>query len=58
MSFPFWAAYGPLLGVSANHCLFLTPNMPSVLPILFILVVIAGLIFCSYLFVPKGPHQT
>ncbi|KZP22790.1 ATPase, V0 complex, subunit E [Athelia psychrophila] len=32
--------------------------MPTVLPILFILVVAVGLMLCSYIFVPKGQHQT
>ncbi|KAJ8591745.1 hypothetical protein M405DRAFT_813878 [Rhizopogon salebrosus TDB-379] len=32
--------------------------MASVLPVIFILVIILGLMACGYLLVPKGPHQT
>ncbi|KAG1817470.1 ATPase, V0 complex, subunit E1/e2 [Suillus variegatus] len=32
--------------------------MASVIPVIFILAVVLGLIACGYLFVPKGPHQT
>ncbi|KAG2138304.1 ATPase, V0 complex, subunit E1/e2 [Suillus clintonianus] len=32
--------------------------MASVLPVIFILVIVLGLMTCGYLFVPKGQHQT
>ncbi|KAG2367823.1 ATP synthase subunit H-domain-containing protein [Suillus spraguei] len=32
--------------------------MASVLPVIFILAIVLGLMACSRLFVPKGPHQT
>ncbi|KAG2343877.1 hypothetical protein BDR05DRAFT_932885 [Suillus weaverae] len=32
--------------------------MASIIPVVFILVVVLGLMTCGYLFVPKGPHQT
>ncbi|KIK62991.1 hypothetical protein GYMLUDRAFT_41291 [Collybiopsis luxurians FD-317 M1] len=31
--------------------------MLSVLPILFVLVVVVGLMVCAALFIPKGPQQ-
>ncbi|KAJ3907913.1 ATPase, V0 complex, subunit E1/e2 [Lentinula edodes] len=31
--------------------------MPSVLPILFVLVIAVGLMACAALFTPKGPQQ-
>ncbi|OJA19970.1 hypothetical protein AZE42_04219 [Rhizopogon vesiculosus] len=32
--------------------------MASVLPVIFILVIVLGLMACGFLFVPKGPNQT
>ncbi|KAG1737294.1 ATPase, V0 complex, subunit E1/e2 [Suillus lakei] len=32
--------------------------MASVIPVVFILAIVLGLMACGYLFVPKGPHQT
>ncbi|KAG1738709.1 ATPase, V0 complex, subunit E1/e2 [Suillus lakei] len=32
--------------------------MASIIPVIFILAMIIGLMACGYLFVPKGPHQT
>ncbi|KAG1808396.1 ATP synthase subunit H-domain-containing protein [Suillus subaureus] len=32
--------------------------MASVIPVIFILAIVLGLIACGYLFVPKGTHQT
>ncbi|KAG1851481.1 ATPase, V0 complex, subunit E1/e2 [Suillus subalutaceus] len=32
--------------------------MASVIPVIFILAIVLGLMACGYLFVPKGPHQT
>ena len=32
--------------------------MASILPIFFVLVIVAGLMACGWLFTPKGQHQT
>ncbi|KAG2050881.1 hypothetical protein BDR06DRAFT_622137 [Suillus hirtellus] len=32
--------------------------MASVIPVIFILVIVLGLMACGFLFVPKGPNQT
>jgi V-type H+-transporting ATPase subunit e len=32
--------------------------MASVIPVIFVLVIVLGLMACGYLFVPKGQHQT
>lgn len=41
----------------SNLVVYLPLAMASILPVLFVLVIIVALMTCAMLFVPKGPQQ-
>lgn len=51
---PAFCAAQPNVG---GYSLCFSTIMPSILPVLFVLVVVVGLMTCAAFFVPKGPQQ-